>query len=1542
MNALTDWLTSNRVGARVGDLFTSEKVLDVLGDAVESPIGKAVMAVDKLFEKGWREPISATLLATEMGLRKLEGKDSSTPKQIIKKSIAKAEDISYGESLAYILSRTGQVSLIKKGFEKVLSKDKLDKAYKIMPLLNPNYDLLDESQRLEAQDSAAYQLFTGITDLGLELFTAKGVGGAVKGIKDLTRFSTKLNATNATKLGTEMESAAANIKRQLKEGVDSKDLTPTNGPAVHLINALNTKNVTDLMNGNPMIASSLRAESLAKLVAAAGNDVDAITYLLMADKGVPGALEKLTATAPRYSDFLALSKETTNIQQALRFDDIDELFFIPSNADKLKFGGILDDILKSDSALGGSWLNWYNVSKLTPYELSWSPTKSTFIEQARSGQYGLLAERLTGRKPSGKPSSKLNLEEGLSETIVSDGLSRPFRIMTLSSLQLKPRGYIEMTGFRQADSIQEISAGLAQSKILNNPKFNKDKKDLLDSWINTPTDETLRLNKLLEIEVKAGMIIGRESAKKFGIADNIDIESSIADAIIRTQAKRDALLQSGRSTPNGVVSIENGTGEVLAINETFKSFLPSNVPMLDFRLLEREITNQLKAVSTLGKASKIWDRKGGIIPFDPNTFERAFSASVLIRPGYIPKNSIFEPAVRLLGVIHMVSLPKIWKNTSFKQELKDLDTGNIVAKNIDVVAPNTPGGNALKSAIDPSLTTANVTQAGIFERFSKGSGITQIVDPKNTANSSSIIKSYYRQYAKDVNILKNDPVASLLMRGLTNEQIASNLLRNLDAVGESSDLSRLVQSRIFAGEQIAVIDRNIVDRIILESREKLDKLIPDKATQKIIIEDPQNFTNKKALALLDKNKLPALDVELPFYAGLANQGVPSVLFEGVQRTINAGFRAIAKPEAVLFRNPYGRYYGNQAAKILFENAARNGVEVTNDLWQNTIRPISQEYALKQVEDLFYVVRRMNNVQYYSRFLMAFPNAMFNSIKFWSKTMINNPYSFAFLEKIRTSPWNVGMVVDEKGNPLTKEEADDKTAYLVFNTFSKQDDISPFIYKMNVPQLNFLINGPSPNWLNQASLNTVIQTNPSAEVQLKKFMGEKLYNQFIYAGIPRGILPPAQAAEGSVTTLSFSAKLVENILNQFFIPLGIQDFLEVVRNEKNETTLQYKRSAIASTIASVHNARLFNWEMNNPDGPEPLVKDSIAEAMKLQWYAVARRVASPIGITAQPQSIMFRQEYDRIEKKYTDNPKLLQPNQSVYEATTFEFGQIYGETGYNFLISAFEYKASIAPEQEAIKRLKNNKWLENWVGKNPNKRVSLIGIITNPIISGEYSPGAGAYLRTEKVAGVPLVGKRKTFAERLAEAETEDGWREYSRIVKEKDIALASNNRKSKSLSSRVNADIGADYRNQLNSLKEKNKPWAEEFGDSQNKFPEVLNLIDEALKQKEFMKSISLNPEDKKLWESIEEWKRAREQIFPIWNAARQSSRERKALKEQYELEVFKLIQQNTYFADFATRYFVGDPMMDVRELMEESAQPQQAPSGGIPTQSLSELLGAS
>jgi hypothetical protein len=1074
------------------------------------------------------------------------------------------------------------------------------------------------------------------------------------------------------------------------------------------------------------------------------------------------------------------------------------------------------------------------------------------------------------------------------------------------------------------------------------PELRPVREKLLRDWIETPFDETQRAVKLKEIELEAALAMGNQLARKFGLPPESNINQAIADSLARVQAKRDELIIGARKTENGIVSKDVQVDEVLAINETFKSKLASSVPMLDFRILEREIASELKAASILGKFNKGLGitREAGrktTVAFD--SFERAFSAAVLIRPGYIPKNSIFEPAMRTLGLVHAISLPKIWRNTSFTEQIKNLDTGQTTVKQLDVFAPDTPGGLAAKAAIDPSITLANATQPGVFERITRGNTATQAINPKNPL-SKMYMDAYWRQYATEVQVLRNDPVGRRIMEGLSNEQIVGYLLRDLSDRANTSDLSRLAQGRIASGQDV-VANAAFAEMIVAESRNVINQLVPNAKIQKEIAASGQVFKVKDAKRYFKEKDLPVLETQLPFYSGLANQS--DKFFVGYQKMINAGFRAIAKPEMVLFRNPFGRYYGNQALELMIDTAKKNGVEITDDLYRNSMLPLAQEYALRKVEDTFYAIRRMNNVQYYSRFMLGFPNAMFNSLKFWMKTGASNPYSFALLENLRTSPWNAGMVVDDEGNSLTVKEAEDKTAYLMLSTVTnKMGELQPFVYKMNTQQLNFLVNGPSPNWFFQANINTVVQNYPSLEIRMKDVLGERLYNQFIYGGIPKGVTPSAVELGGKREGISGAVSLVENLFEQFFIPAALTDAVKLVINKAGKKELKFSNGVIAGRISAVHNARRLNWEFTNPDGPEPDPQESIERALRLEEWKIFRRLFSPLGITEQPTSIFFRQEWERIEKKYLDDPNLLQPNQSVDDATTFEFGQIYGDEGYRFLISSFEYNVPIAPYQESYDRLKNNKWLENWAGQNPSKRSSVVGIVLNPVVPGEYSPAVSAYLRTATFAGKPVVGERKSFVERESEALEEDGWREYSRIVKEKDTALQNNNRRSKSLNARVNADIGAEYRTRLDELKNTNKVWAEAFGDSNNRFPEVTNLIDEALKQPKFMAQINKSEPDKQLWNSIRQWKNVRSQLYPQWLNSRPNSRQRAAIKEQYESEVFKLTQENTYFSDFASRYFVGDPMIDIQEITKEVVESETPRSGGlnIPDINISDILG--
>jgi hypothetical protein len=317
-----------------------------------------------------------------------------------------------------------------------------------------------------------------------------------------------------------------------------------------------------------------------------------------------------------------------------------------------------------------------------------------------------------------------------------------------------------------------------------------------------------------------------------------------------------------------------------------------------------------------------------------------------------------------------------------------------------------------------------------------------------------------------------------------------------------------------------------------------------------------------------------------------------------------------------------------------------------------------------------------------------------------------------------------------------------------------------------------------------------------------------------------------------------------------------------------------------------------------------------------FWRFATRLLSPLGITQQPTTIFYRNEYDRLEEQYANNPELLadRPDVQPYQAAVQDFIGMYGNEAMRALVSSIKFTTGIAPEQETVRRLDNYKWLEDFVGDAPGTRLPIVGMVLNPVLPGEYSPAAAAYLRTQEIAGEALGLGRKTFAEREREAIEKEGWREYDKIIKKRDAALAG--RRYKSITAKANNDIRQEYLAELNALMENNKPWEEAYGNSENTFPESVNLIRTALDNKDFMQDISRFEAEKSLWETIDIWIAERDRIFPEWQSAKVGSKQRKRLKTEYENLIFTLSQGNTYFSDFANRYLNGDPMADIREIL--------------------------
>jgi len=754
LGALTDWLTSTKPTAAIGNFLTEKlapKALEVL-----QPLEKPMMAADKAFETVVRDPIGVAALQSGYAARG----------EIISPTEAyKATDrISYGEATAYNLSQTALRPV--RGFiggvaEAVGGKKAVEKTYDFLPLLNPDYDILDEEQRQAAQESPFYQFLTGLTDVGLEVFVGgKGVGAATRFGKIKTGLARDLKkpAEVVQQLENEASAGLISIQNQLDNGIAIDNIVAPNGITEDVLSTLKAKDDFEML-AVPSVYNASNPLFLKDLLLAAKTPAQK-TDIILAEYGSVNALKRLQAERPAVADSIELSKTPVQLEFPLTVDEASQTVkTLDDSVESQRLDSVLQDIIKNDPRLPNDYQSWY-TRKLSGEAnvLSWSPAKFSFVQKLQQNTTGWKVDRLIGAKG------------GIDESIIGGGAVRPFRILTLNALRLKPRGYLDYTYPNLLDSMEELSAVILSNKLLrkevdiNGVKTSDFRKEQIRIW-NDAVNEPQKDLAIDAIEKNIAQRMAATIAQEMKRTEVLDTTQAMA----LVQAKRDNIINRARNTENGLVAEELGSKEVVAVNETLKFKLKSSKPMLDLNLLEQEMRAQYGA--SLGSMVK---GKLQSIPAVFDSFERAFSAAVLIRPGYIPKNSIFEPFMRLLGITHAVTLPRMYRERIQSFDVLDDVTGEVVSKRLDIIGQDTPGGNALAAEWGAAANLANVTnpKAAIDAKVKKLSEVN--VDPNNSTQKG-LLKDYWTTYTGRVYQYKNDTVGQRVMRGADNNQIVSYL-----------------------------------------------------------------------------------------------------------------------------------------------------------------------------------------------------------------------------------------------------------------------------------------------------------------------------------------------------------------------------------------------------------------------------------------------------------------------------------------------------------------------------------------------------------------------------------------------------------------------------------------------------------------------------------------------------------------------------------------------------------------------------------------------
>jgi hypothetical protein len=1548
--------------------------------------------------------------------------------------------ISPGRAIGYATTRDA-AGLIEAAQAVGVPKAIINPITEAAPVLNPNFMPLDPKWQREAfTDSWLGSLVTGLTDAVFEVAVG-GKGGSWLGrkfwnITGRTRVPNTpetiramdqdgLNALklwNETKRVVETVDDAGNVSITEVAGPGWR---PKSGIAVDLDELMKVGDDVTRIEAIPMVQRMGTEEQVRRVATnvASAKTLEEKFLVLSTEYGSPYAFKALEVAAPSIADAIQLTNRADKFLPLTPDDVLNTEKLIPPSQVQ-KWSNILEDMAKRDPEVAENLLE-LATGGFTPGLTSWAPSRWAFIEK------GTLA------------ASRFKNEARFWDTTYADkdllinkpGF-RPIRILAMKSFGDQPLYSVAIRGGRKMQDYYEIPAVLTKASTFKDPEMNPLVRKWAQEYIKVGSDETLRQETLMRIQKEAARTIAQKEAPHLSPND----QARLVDGLIEKQQATFARAVENPTDKNGFTFLaEDADGKIIALDPMVKASLAENFTFLDFGLLERSIKRAVK--------TKTFDAAGvRILPTGTEIFEQinqAFSASVLIRPGYTPKNAMIEPSFRNFGfngdlfdyLGMFKGLTRFAQNSSnyaerarirvselatgsqrygvFKERIKDLQSESEVLstylkkiekevkkrtkeldnsrltqrgfyvealenakdiersiktaigelqENISAISGTLPGtrlavlrsevkrsatdeidifgtkipgafdptysGSAWLSNIAPVATIFNTTIQGGLSRFRAAQAAKAKIRPGNTP-------SYTNAYARTVSQMTNDKSIQMILAGAEPDEVMEYLYNNYKKFGRDSELARIaVEGRLKKGDLSRlddfINDNDYVREVYGAQRRLVDQMLPDEGIRQRVLaqggltadEVAERFGAQFEKGVFpDGKRMPAL-YGTDYTDNLIYSGKLSRLNTAWTSITRAGFQFLSSPEYYWWRIPFYEKAFKEAMERMYkvaESQGRNATELlTNPKW----RASAHQYAIKQVDDTFYSITRMNNFQYASRFVSAFPLPVMNSAKFWAKASLNNPYNLIMLDRMRLAPFSYGesigqFVVDEEGNRIKAKDAfsSEKELYLLLPNSSKDNEYPAYVGKVPVAQFNYLVDGPSANFVIKFPISVLYMSFPKIEKKIQEALGEDLYSNLLYQGRPITEYV-AESGDGFLNMLgsSFFSAAEETVLPRWgkdlvrFTLMGIRN---ITNGNLDEEIKEYQTVATqTSMFMNIYNTNRVNWIRGGQVGPEPTAKQALEQTQRHVIGATLRRFWSFIGITETPQEMLMREEFQRINEYYETNPDQVPNGMTARSRAYSEFLNLYGEEADRYL-SAKKSKGSIDPSQKALEKWSASSQVVNEILAGDSEAIYLTTMFTDPLTNEDYSPAARSYFNTLILAGQPIGGKMLTPQQRDERYEAMRGRFEYNNAILKVQSFLA--NTPYKTLE--VNSLEG--LRNELEREQERifeaypaYKRESEQGGD--NNFSKARGAIGKALNNKKFMDWVKTQPEEESLWTTLRYWYEDNQELEQLLkDNPRMTDYEKSIYKARYQNNIYEYITGNPYFADFFGQWLYGDRNYD-------------------------------
>lgn len=603
-------------------------------------------------------------------------------------------------------------------------------------------------------------------------------------------------------------------------------------------------------------------------------------------------------------------------------------------------------------------------------------------------------------------------------------------------------------------------------------------------------------------------------------------------------------------------------------------------------------------------------------------------------------------------------------------------------------------------------------------------------------------------------------------------------------------------------------------------------------------------------------------------------GAENIYVKARKQTIDRLFNLLGTyPESTLVRHPFYAEVWKRRFGQLEEVARAQGDELNTEMLEK-INRAAHRFAMRSTNETLYTIERYSNPAAAMRWFAPFFPAWENSFTVWTRMIANDPSILARANILWQIPNQLGMVVDENGEPVEGEN---------FSFLNGSQDrfivlpaaINDFVMKasgglqIKVAQgsLNVVTPGNTPYLPGfgptvSYPAGVFLASKPDTQKFLRDWMGDAVYEQFAPFGVP------------------------QNSLTDTFMPAWMRKTYEAWRGEDSEDYLRV-------TSAMWQNAMVEWYKSGGRPEDKPDADVVMARAHQFFKFSAIASLTLPFATTRMSP---YQEQVDWWNALKTD-PKM------TYAEKVDSFITKWGDDYLPLITSSSKTDVpGVDPTIEDYAVLRDNNGLARDLASLSPEAV---GILAASAPLGEFDEGVYKWLNENNVGGNEGVLRGPRSVNEMGEAITmQAAWREYRKEKELRDSAMAQMG--IKSLDSKSAAGIKQMW-NDFVTVKMRAKYgdlWAANYGVFEENTRPYLVGIQTALANEKFMSTTGRS----QLWSQVDKYMSERDMALEAIRAGADSA----SVREMFAERAGEMRYSSLEFADFFDKFLDRDTLQDV------------------------------